>query len=144
MKVQSWCWVIFDNVLDLLVICLTIFLKQIVGLCLGRRIWIWVIEEVLNPEKNLLDRDSRLPAFFLIQDGEADSSRGVDIWMEKRRHKFAYHLSAKSRVAQNLLIHLGGFVGYSNMTISPHFCQRNLPQLTVREQNIELEQAALP
>ena len=60
--------------LDLLVVCVTVFFEQVVGLGLGWRIWIWVIEEVLDPEKNLLDCDSRLPAFFLIQDGEADGS----------------------------------------------------------------------
>ena len=120
-KTRSWRWVIFDNVLDLLVVCVTVLFEQVVGFGLGWRIWIWIIEEVLDPEKNLLDCDSRLPAFFFIQDGEADGSRRVDIWMEERRHKFAYHLSVVSRVAEYHLIHFGGFVGYSNMKFSPHF-----------------------
>ena len=126
MKDKSWRWVIFDNVLDFLVICVTIFFEQIIGLCLGWRIWIWVIEQVLDPEKNLLDCDGRLPAFFLIQDRKANSSRRVDIWMEQRRHKFAYHLSVEPKVAEYILIHFGGFVGYSNTKISPLFSQSML------------------
>lgn len=59
--------VVFDDSLDLAVVASPVLLEEVVCLSLGRRIWIWFIEEFLYAEKDLLDGNCRLPTFFLVQ-----------------------------------------------------------------------------
>lgn len=66
---RSWGWIVFDDTLHLSFISLTIFLEEIVSVCLSRRFGIGFVEELLNPKEDLLDGDGRLPAFFFVKDG---------------------------------------------------------------------------
>ena len=43
---------------------------QPVRFCLGWRVQVWVVQELLDPEKHLLDRDVRLPVFRCSTGGE--------------------------------------------------------------------------
>ena len=47
-------------------------LEQVVGVRLRRRVWVRVVEQVLDAEKDLLDGDGWLPSLLLVDDGEAD------------------------------------------------------------------------
>lgn len=61
---------------------------------------------------NLFDGNSGFPGFFLIEDGEANRSRRVDIGMEQRRRELAYVRSWPNKVERGLQHeHLGGFEG---------------------------------
>lgn len=68
-----------NNVLDLFLICLAIFFEEIEGLRLCRRFGIRVIQKILNSQKNLLDCDSWLPSFLLVQDRKTNSARRIDV-----------------------------------------------------------------
>ena len=46
----SWCWIVFHNGFDLLLISLAISLEEVVGICLGWRVGIWVVEQILDTE----------------------------------------------------------------------------------------------
>jgi hypothetical protein len=76
------CRVITNDSLDLGLVCGAIFLEEVVGISLGWRVGVGVIEEVLNTEKNLLDGNRRLPTLFLVQNRQADGTRGVDVGVE--------------------------------------------------------------
>jgi hypothetical protein len=82
----------------------------------------------LNAQQDLLDCDGRLPTFLFIQDGEADSARWVNIWVEERRYEFTLEKGQSASPSQpNVIVnhkgfawgedesyaHLGGLVGYS-------------------------------
>jgi hypothetical protein len=43
----------------------------------------------LNAEKDLFDGDGGFPAFFFVEDGEADCAGGVDVWVEEGWDEFA-------------------------------------------------------
>jgi hypothetical protein len=83
------CGIISYDSLDLALVCGTILSKQVVCIGLGRGVRVGIIEEVLNSKKDLLDGDRRLPPFFLVQDGEADGTGGVDVGVKERRDEFA-------------------------------------------------------
>lgn len=74
--------VLLHNLLDLLLVRLTILLEQIVRFGLCRRFGIGVIKEVLDTKKDLLDRDRRLPPFLFVEDRETDSTGRVDVRVE--------------------------------------------------------------
>lgn len=78
---------------DALFVLDLVFLEQIVGVGLGGRLGVGVVEQVLDAQKNLLDRDGRLPGLFLVENRQADGARGVDVGMEQRRDKFACQYS---------------------------------------------------
>lgn len=61
-------WIVFHNGFDLLFVSLAISLEEIVGIGLRWRIRIWIVEEILDAEEDLLDGDGWLPAFFFVQD----------------------------------------------------------------------------
>ena len=108
-------WVVFDDVLNLLVVCFTVLLEQVVCFGLRRRLWVWVVKQVLDPQKNLLDCNGRFPAFFLVQDGETDGSGGIDIRMEERRHEFTCQISAEDReIVRHLSYILAASLGILN------------------------------
>ena len=68
----------------------SVLLEEIVGLGLGGRLGVRVVEKVLHAEGNLLHGDGRLPTLVLVQDRKADSARGVDVRVEQGRRESAY------------------------------------------------------
>lgn len=60
--------VLTNNPSDTLLVLDTILLEEIVGLRLGWRFRVWVVEQVLHAQKDLLDCDGRLPRLLLVQD----------------------------------------------------------------------------
>jgi hypothetical protein len=71
---QSRSGVVLDDLLDLSFIRRSILLKQIVRIGLSWRVWVWVIEQVLNANQDRSDGDCWLPAFFLIENGQTDGT----------------------------------------------------------------------
>ena len=63
--------------------------EQRVGIRLRGTVGIGFIQQILNPHEYLLDGDGRTPSLLFIQNGKADSSRGVDVGMEEGRDEFA-------------------------------------------------------
>lgn len=61
--------VLFDDLLDLTLVCSSIFLEQVICICLGGRFGVGFVEQFLDAEEDLFDGDGRLPAFFFVQDG---------------------------------------------------------------------------
>ena len=49
-----------------------------------------IVEQVLDAQQDLLDRDGRLPAFVLVQDAEADCTRGKHVGVKKRWRELAF------------------------------------------------------
>ena len=43
----------------------------------------------MDAQQDLFDVDGGLPAFFFVEDGEADGARGVDVWVEEGWDEFA-------------------------------------------------------
>lgn len=68
----------------------SVLLEEIVGLGLGGRLGVWVVEKVLHAEGDLLHGDGRLPTLVLVQDRKADSARRIDVRVEQRRRESAY------------------------------------------------------
>ena len=64
----SRCWIVPHDSLDFLLVSLTISLEEVVGIGLRWRIRVWVVEQILDAEKDLFDRDGWLPALFFVQD----------------------------------------------------------------------------
>lgn len=83
------CWVVSHDPLDLVLVCCAVLLEEIVGIGLCWRVWVGVVEKVLDTEENLLNRNRWLPSFLLVQNGQADGSRGVDVWVEEWGNEFA-------------------------------------------------------
>lgn len=84
----------------------------------------------MDAEENLLDGDGGLPAFFFVENGQANSAGRVDVGVEERRNKLAWGVSEDTKEDEGLDMEahtLGG-----------------LGRVLVRELNLELEEAALP
>lgn len=60
--------VVLHNMFDLLLVRLAVFLEQIVSFGLRGRIWVRVVQQILDSKKDLLDCDGWLPSFVLVQD----------------------------------------------------------------------------
>ena len=75
-------WVVPHDSLDLVFIRGPILLEEIVGIGLSWGVGVGVVEEILNTEKNLFDRDGRLPVLLLVQNRQTDRARWVDVWVE--------------------------------------------------------------
>ena len=88
----SWCRILFHNGFDLLFVGLAISFEEVVGISLCWRIRVWIVEQVLDTEENLLDSDGWLPTLFFIQDGKANSTGGIDVGVKKWGNEFAYVL----------------------------------------------------
>ena len=67
MWLVSWRWILLDNAFDLFVIGLAIFLEEVIGISLGGRLRVWIVEQILNPNKDLLDGDRGFPTLFFVQ-----------------------------------------------------------------------------
>lgn len=57
-----------DDAPDPLFVLGTIFLEHVVGVGLGGRVGVGVVQEILDAEQDLLDSDGGLPALLLVQD----------------------------------------------------------------------------
>jgi hypothetical protein len=53
-----------------------------VGLRLGGIFDVWLIQQILNAEQNLFDRDRRTPILLLVQQGQANGARGIHVRVE--------------------------------------------------------------
>jgi hypothetical protein len=72
--------------LHLFDILLAVVLVESQWLLLGRTLNIGLIlQQLLDAEQDLFDGDVRLPVLLLIQDGEADCPRRVDVGMREDR-----------------------------------------------------------
>ena len=63
--------------------------EEVIGIAVGRALGVWVVQEVLNANEDLLDSNSRLPVPVLIQNGEAHCPRRVDVRVKEWRHELA-------------------------------------------------------
>lgn len=118
--------VLLDHGAHLLVVRRAVLLEKVESVCLRRRLRVWLVEQRLDTQQDLLDCDSRLPAFLLVENGEANGAGGVDVGVEERRDEFACIMlecvNFESRAVTALCcslevgahVHFGGFVGYSS------------------------------
>lgn len=81
--------ILLYDILNLLLVRGAILFEQIERIGLRRRLRVRLVEQRLNTEEDLLDGDGGLPAFFFIEDGEADGAGRVDVGVEERGHEFA-------------------------------------------------------
>lgn len=65
--IHLWCRILLDDVLDLLLVCCAILLEQVVCFRLGWRVWVGVVEQILNADQDVFDRDRWLPTFVFVQ-----------------------------------------------------------------------------
>jgi hypothetical protein len=60
--------VFLNHLADLTLIRGSVLFEQVVGIGLRGRLWVGIIEEILNAEQDLLDGDSGSPVFLFIED----------------------------------------------------------------------------
>lgn len=85
-----WCvitellggWILLDDLPDFALVCRLVLLEQIKCVGLRRRLWVGFVEQRLNTQQDLFDIYRGLPAFFFVEDGEADGARGVNVGVE--------------------------------------------------------------
>jgi hypothetical protein len=51
-----------------------VLLEQIIRVRLRRALWVHLVQQHLDPEQDLFDRDGGFPAFFFVQDAQADGA----------------------------------------------------------------------
>lgn len=64
---KSWRRVLPHDLLDLFLVLGAILLEQVICFSLSRRLRVDLVQQHLDSQQNLLDRDCRFPAFFLIE-----------------------------------------------------------------------------
>jgi hypothetical protein len=112
---------------------------------LGWGVGVWLVEQVLDSEENLLDGDSRLPCIFFVQDGQADGAGGVNVGVEERWDEFAYLGQLLQSQNQDRTLTLGWFCWVLCNICQPIYrMYRCVVRLTIREDNTQLEQSTLP
>lgn len=94
------------------------------------RLGVGFVQQRLDTEKNLLDSDGGLPAFFFIENGQADSAGRIDVGVEERRNKLAWWESDGTEEDEE--------VEKEGHTLG------RLGRVLVRELDLELEEATLP
>jgi hypothetical protein len=77
-----WRGILLDDVLNLLLVRRPVLLKEVERIGLRGRLGVRLVEQGLYTEEDLLDRDRGLPAFFFVENGQADGAGGVDVRME--------------------------------------------------------------
>lgn len=77
------------NLLDPPLVLHPVPLVHVVSFGLGRRLRVGVVEQVLHAQEDMLDRDGGFPRLLLVQDGQADGARRVDVGVEERGNEFA-------------------------------------------------------
>lgn len=108
--------ILTDHAANALLIFNLVPLEQVVCVGLRGRFGVGVVEKILDAKQNLLDRDGWFPRLFLVENRQADGTRGVDVGVEQRGNKFACRQDQKSVAVANIFLrhlHFGGFVGYS-------------------------------
>lgn len=116
-----WRRIIAHCPLDPFLVLVPVLLEQVVGLGLGGRLRVWVVQQVLHAQQDLLDGNGGLPPLLLVQDRETDRAGRVDVGVEERRDELAWgSRDFVSRGARVVLcwggvvsLHFGGLVGYS-------------------------------
>lgn len=71
---SSGSGVVADQTANPLLVLGAILLKQVVRLCLGRRLGVRVVEEVLDAQQDLLDGDGGLPCLLLVENRQANGA----------------------------------------------------------------------
>jgi hypothetical protein len=66
--------VVADQTANPLLVLGAILLKQVVRLCLGRRLGVRVVKEVLDAQQDLLDGDGGLPCLLLVENRQANGA----------------------------------------------------------------------
>lgn len=102
----------------------------------------------------MLDGNSGLPAFFLVENAKAHGTRGVHVRVKERRHEFAYKTVVSKREHRNQkhgskLVHLGGLVGYSVIlqNVSREVSRKMVSQpehIAFWEYHVKLEESSFP
>src|ERR1041385_469075 len=59
-------WIFPHNSLDPLLVLSSVSLEEVVGLSLGGRIGVGLIEKLLDAKKNLFERDGRFPRLLFV------------------------------------------------------------------------------
>jgi hypothetical protein len=77
-----WCWILLHDVLDFLLVCRAVLLEQVERICLRWRFRVRLVKQRLDTEEDLLDSNSRSPAFFLVKDGQAHGAGRVYVGVE--------------------------------------------------------------
>lgn len=68
---------------------------QVQRLLLGRAFNIWLIlDQLLDAQQDLLDRNVRFPVLLVVEDRKTDCSRRVDVGMGQHRLKHAFRRSS--------------------------------------------------
>jgi hypothetical protein len=60
--------VFLNDLLDLPLICDSVFLEQVVCICLGGGFGVGLVKQFLDAKEDLFDGDGRFPAFLFVQD----------------------------------------------------------------------------
>lgn len=81
--------VLLDDLLHLLLVGGAILLEQVEGVSLGGRLRVRFVQQRLDAQQDLLDRDGWTPALLFVQDGQADGTGRVDVGVEERRDELA-------------------------------------------------------
>lgn len=84
-----WRRILLHNTPHLLLIRRSILLEQVERVGLRGRLWIRLVEQRLDAEQDLLERNGGLPALLFVEDREADGARGVDVRVEEGGCEFA-------------------------------------------------------
>jgi hypothetical protein len=131
--------------LDLALIRCSIFLEEVVSVGLGWGVGVWLVEQVLDTEENLLNGDRWLPCIFFIQDRQADRAGGVDVGVEERWDEFAYLGQLSQTQHEDRARTLGWFCWVlCNACQVIYLMYSCVVRLTIRENNAQLEQSTLP
>ena len=64
---------------------------------------VWVVQQILDTQEDLLDCDGGPPVLLLVQDGEAHSYRWVNIRMKQWRNKLDLGWSGRKVILENNL-----------------------------------------
>jgi hypothetical protein len=83
------CWVLAHNLSYFLLVGCAILFVEVICISLRWRIWVRVVEKVLDSEEDFFDGDCGSPGLLLIENRQANGARGIDIWVEKWRYEFA-------------------------------------------------------
>lgn len=89
MLASLWSGILLDDPLHASLVLDPILLEEVICVGLGGRLGIWVVQKILNAEKDLLHSDGGLPSLLLVQDRQADGAAGVDVRVKQRRREFA-------------------------------------------------------
>jgi hypothetical protein len=83
--------VLLNDLLDLALVRSLVFLEQVKRIGLRWRLRVGLVEQRLNAQQNLLDVYRWLPAFFFVEDAQADGAGWVDVWVEEWGYEFAWY-----------------------------------------------------